>query len=464
DRSTHRDWTYQAGGFAVADARRVPKAPDGLKPQPSVSVMKDRNAHSFAGTPKHYAIAADRIHTVGKGTIANGIIVVKDGRIETVGPAKDVKLAADLPILHAAVVTPGLIDAHSVVPPSGALNLTADQDQDEMSDPNQADVRVLDAFNPNEALLEFLRREGVTMIRACPGRANVIAGQAGIFRTWGSSTEKMTVRFPAALLVNLGELPKRSYPNKLPTTRMGTAALVRNALVQAQTDASKRAAAKDDDKRPPRNLKLESLAQALEGKLPVIFAAQRADDLETGLRLAKEFKLSAELDLAAEAYLMADRIAAAKVPVVVHPTMQRPAEMETFNSHLCNAAVLADHHIPLAIGTGFEGYVPKTRVVRHEAGMAMVNGLGFDRALRAITQDAAKLLGIDDRFGSIEPGKVADLVLYDGDPFEHATHVTHTILDGRVVYDRFEYLKLPFARRALPLTSGSGVGCCMDAW
>jgi hypothetical protein len=98
------------------------------------------------------------------------------------------------------------------------------------------------------------------------------------------------------------------------------------------------------------------------------------------------------------------------------------------------------------------------------AGMAMFNGLGFDRALRAITKDAAKLLGIDDQFGSIEPGKVADLVLYDGDPFERATHVTHTIVSGRVVYDRYEYLKLPFARRALPLTGAGGVGCCMEAW
>jgi imidazolonepropionase-like amidohydrolase len=95
--------------------------------------------------------------------------------------------------------------------------------------------------------------------------------------------------------------------------------------------------------------------------------------------------------------------------------------------------------------------------------MAMVNGLGFDRALSAVTLDAAKVLGIDDRFGSIEAGKVADLVLYDGDPFEHATHVTRTIADGRVVYDRGEYLKLPFARRALPLTGG-GVGCCLGSW
>jgi imidazolonepropionase-like amidohydrolase len=244
---------------------------------------------------------------------------------------------------------------------------------------------------------------------------------------------------------------------------MATANIVRSALTQAQSDARKRAAAKDEDKKPSRNLKLEALNLALEGKLPVIFSGHRADDLETALRLASEFKLKAELDLAAEAYLMADHIAQAKVPVVVHPTMQRPSEMETFNIYLGNAAVLADHKIPLAIGTGYESYVPKTRVARFEAAMAMVNGLGFDRALAAITLDAAKILGIDDRFGSVEAGKIADLVLYDGDPFEHATHVTHTIQDGRVVFSRDEYLKLPFARRALSLT-GSGVGCCLGVW
>jgi imidazolonepropionase-like amidohydrolase len=116
------------------------------------------------------------------------------------------------------------------------------------------------------------------------------------------------------------------------------------------------------------------------------------------------------------------------------------------------------------MGTAFESYVPKQRVPRYEAAMPAVNGLGFERALGAITLDAAKLLGIDDRFGSIEVGKVADLVLYDGDPFEHSTHVTHTIQDGRLVYDRADYLKLPFARRALPLTTGTGGGCCLGQW
>jgi imidazolonepropionase-like amidohydrolase len=149
--------------------------------------------------------------------------------------------------------------------------------------------------------------------------------------------------------------------------------------------------------------------------------------------------------------------------VLVHPTMQRPSSLETVNGHLGNAALLAKRKVPLAISTAFEGYVPKTRVLRYAAAIAAVNGLGFDRALRSITVDAAKILGIDAQYGSLEPGKVADLVLYDGDPFEHATHVTGTIQDGRVVYDRGEYLKQPFARRALPLTGG-GVGCCLGAW
>jgi imidazolonepropionase-like amidohydrolase len=246
---------------------------------------------------------------------------------------------------------------------------------------------------------------------------------------------------------------------------VGTAALLRTAFTQAKNRALKRLAARADDKPTPADAKLDALGLALDHKIPVIFAAHRADDLQTALRLAKEFDLRARLDLATEGYLMADAIAESKIPVVVHPTMQRAgSSMETLNSQLCNAAVLADHKIPLAIGTGFEGYVPKTRVLRYEAAMAMVNGLGRERALAAVTLDAARILGVDDSVGSIEPGKTADLVLYDGDPFEHTSHVIYTIQEGRVVWDRAEYLKLPFARRALPLTTGGGVGCCMGQW
>jgi imidazolonepropionase-like amidohydrolase len=464
DRGNRRDWAYQAGGFALPDLDRLARPPAPVKPQPAAKAPAvPKGAPAPDGAPARLAVFAGRIHTVGNGTITDGAVLIEDGKLRYVGPRGRLDLPPGTPVLTAAVVTPGLIDAHTVVGVSGQLNIPADQDQDEMSDPNQADLRVLDSFNPGEPLLEFLRMQGVTVVHALPGRANVIAGQTGVFRTQGHSAEQMALRFPAGVLVNLGEIPKQSYPNKLPTTRMGTAALVRTAFAQAQADAHKRAAAKDEDKRPPRNLKLEALQLALDRKVPVIFSAHRADDLATALRLAKEFDLRAELDLATEGYLMADTLAAAQVPVIVHPTMQRAGTMETYHSHLGNAALLADRKVPLAIGTAYESYVPKTRVLRHEAAMAMVNGLGFDRALAAVTLDAARILQVDDRYGSVEVGKTADLVLYDGDPFEHTTHVTHTLMDGRVVYDRSEYLKLPYARRALPL-AGADVGCCMGGW
>jgi imidazolonepropionase-like amidohydrolase len=464
DRSRQQDWAYQAGGFALGEISRLPKCAAAVKAPPAVRApAAPAEPAPWKGTPARFAVFAGRLHTVGRGTIADGAVLVEDGKVRYAGPRAELALPPEAPVLTAAAVTPGLIDAHTVVGLSGKLNIAADQDQDEMSDPNQADLRVLDSFNPNEPLLEFLRGQGVTVVHALPGRANVLAGQTGIFRTQGHTAEQMAVRFPAGFLVNLGEVPKQAYANRLPTTRMGTAALVRTVLAQARDDARKRATAKEGDKQPGRNLKLEALAPALEGKLPVYFSAHRADDLGTALRLAREFKLRAVLDLATEGYLIADTIAAANVPVVVHPTMQRVASMETYHGHLGNAAALADHKVRVALGTAFEGYVPKTRVLRHEAAVAMVNGLGFERALRAITLDAARILEIDDRYGSLEPGKAADLVLYDGDPFEHATHVTQTISGGRVVYDRAEYLKLPFARRALPLVGGE-VGCCMGAW
>jgi imidazolonepropionase-like amidohydrolase len=464
DRTRQREWAYQTGGFALTNRDALPPAPPLLKPLPAVKAPALPEEHGKPnGSSKRLAILAGRIHTVSHGTITNGAILIEDGKIAAVGPRDKVDVPLGTPMLSAAVVTPGLIDAHTSVGLSGGANVAADQDQDEKSDPNQADLRVLDGFNPDEALLEYIRREGVTTIHAVPGRANVIAGQTGIFRTAGRTAERMTLRFPAGILVNLGEVPKTTYPNRLPTTRMGTAALVRAAFVQARNHLTKQAA-KDPDKRPPGNAKLEALGLALAKKVPVLFAAHRADDLETALRLAKELGLSARLELATEAYRIADEVARAKVPVVVHPTMQRAgSSMETLHSHLCNANVLASKKVPLAIGTGFEGYVPKTRVLRHEAAIAAINGLGHERALAAITLDAAKVLGIDQARGSIDRGKVADLVLYDDDCFEHATHVTHTLIEGRVVYDRAEYLAIPFARRAMPL-SGGGVGCCLGVW
>ena len=451
---------YRDGGFALPPGERV------AVPKTIVKFMreKDNVVRAFNGSGEEgktmFAVLADVIHTSGpKGDIRDGVIVVKDGDVLYVGERAGVKLQ-EVRTIAAKHVTPGLIDAFAMSGLSGAWNIPADQDQDELSDPNQADLRALDGFNPHEPLLEFLRANGVTVVHAVPGRANVIAGQSAIFRTEGLTAEIATLRSPAAIIVNLGEVPKDAYKGKGPLTRMGVAGLVRKSFAEADAYRAKQPAG------GPKNAKHEALLSALEGKVPVYFAAHRADDISTALRIAAEFKLKPVIALGTEAYRMADELKKAGVPVVVHPTMQRAASsMETLHSFLGNAAVLSNNEIPIAICTGFEGYVPKTRVLRHEAAMAAANGLGSERALRAVTLDAAKMLGIAEKYGSIEKGKVAVLVLYDGDPFEHATHVTATIMNGQTVYNRADYLKLPFERRILPLLGGGGgAGCCMGMW
>jgi imidazolonepropionase-like amidohydrolase len=359
-------------------------------------------------------------------------------------------------------VTPGFINAFGTVGLSGAWNVSSDQDQDEISDPNGADLRVLDGYNPREPLLDFARANGVTVQHTVPGRACVLAGTSAIFHATGATAEEAALRPRFAPLVNLGESPREANKSKGPMTRMGVAALVRKTLTEAQSYAAKR---KADPEKTPINPRLEALLPALDRSVPMLFAAHRADDLRTALRIAEEFSLQPVLALGTEAFFLVDELAQKKIPVIVHPTMQRAGDkMETVNSLLATAALLKARGVPVALGTAWEGYVPKSRDLRSEAAMAAANGLGQAGALQAITLDAAKLLGIDKDYGSLAVGKVADLVLFDGEPFEHTTHITHTLVNGKVVYSRADYLALPFERRALQYLGSSGGGGCCLGW
>src|SRR5262249_12944976 len=186
ERADPKDRPYQVGGFALADHDSLPKDDDFVKPQPAVrDPSRPSGAPLFKDHAKRFAVYAGRLHTVSNGPINDGVVLVEDGVIRFVGSREKFTLPPDTPVLTAAVVTPGLIDAHTCVGGAGAFNVGADRDQDELSDPSRADLRVLDSFNPNEPLLEFLRSQGVTVVHAVPGRANVIAGQTGVFRTHG---------------------------------------------------------------------------------------------------------------------------------------------------------------------------------------------------------------------------------------------------------------------------------------
>jgi imidazolonepropionase-like amidohydrolase len=457
DAANENDRAYRDGGFLLPRPEKLPALLEVKIPSKVEAFPPRANPPAVRPNPLAIVIQAGRVHTGIGEPINSGVVVVRDGKIVAVGKAGEVQEPAGATTIRTTHVTPGLIDPYTVVGLSGAWNISADQDQDEPSDPNQAELRVLDGFNPHDPLMEFLRANGVSVAHVTPGRMNPIAGRTAIFRTDGKSAETAALNTNFALLVNLGEVPKESFKAKGPTTRMGTAALVRKALSEAQV------VMKNPEKKNAASPKVAALFPALEGKISVIFAAHRADDVRTGLRIAEEFQLKPMIALGTETWMMAEELATKKIPVIVHPTMQRAAgSLETQHTLLANAALLHAAKVPISIGTGFEGYVPKTRNLRAEAAMAAANGLGHEQALKAITLDAAKQLGIDKDHGSIEVGKVADLVLYDGDPFEHATHVTHTMLAGKLVYDRAEYLKLPLDRRIIPLVNGgAGAGCCL---
>jgi imidazolonepropionase-like amidohydrolase len=369
------------------------------------------------------------------GTLENGVVIVRDGRIAQVGRRGQVPIPEGAVRVRGEVVTPGLIDTHSVAGLAGLYNVPADQDVNEATGPNQAALRAIDGFNPREPLLRWLLEHGVTVVQSGPGEANPIGGLAGVFRTHGDGVEAMTLAFPSALIVTLGESPKATYAKKeqRPATRMGTAAVIRSAFIEAQHYASARTKPKKDADPPARDLAKEALGLALARKIPVLATARREDDIATALRLAEEFDLDLQLADAVDAYLQADRLARAGVPVHVGPVMERIGNLETMNLTLENAAILDRSGVPITFQSGFEAYVPRTHVVLFEAAVAAAYGLGFERALEALTLDAARRLGIDERLGSLEPGKDADLVVFNGDPFEYTTHVDAVVVAGELV-------------------------------
>jgi imidazolonepropionase-like amidohydrolase len=375
------------------------------------------------------AVRGETVYTMAGAPQKDVVVLVKDGRIEKVGPG--LAIPAGYRELRARVVTPGLIDAHTVVGLAGYLNQPHDQDQLEPSAPIQPELRAIDAYNPGERLISWVRGFGVTTIHTGHGPGALISGQTMIAKTRGKDVDAAVFVPTAMVAATLGKGGQAAEEGKSPGTRAKAIALLRAELIKAQ-EYLKKNEAPEKGKEPERSLRLETLGAVLHREVPLLVTVHRANDIVTALRVAEEFKIRLVLDGGAEAYLVKDQIKKAGVPVIVHPTMARDFG-ETENLSKETAAELRRAGIPIALQSGFESYVPKTRVVLFEAATAAAYGLTFDEALAAITIDAARLLGIDKRVGSIEPGKDGDLALYDGDPFAWTSHCVATVIQGEVV-------------------------------
>jgi imidazolonepropionase-like amidohydrolase len=361
-------------------------------------------------------VIGETVYTMNGEPIKNGAVVINNGKIEKIGNNVTVQIPAGYKVIQAKVVTPGLIDAHTVVGLNGYLNQPHDQMALDGSSVTQPELRAFDAYNTEERLIEWIRGFGVTTIHTGHQPSALISGQTFIAKTVGKTVEDVTIVPTAMISVTLGE-DALAGSGRAPGTRAKQVSMLREMLIKAS-----------NYKGEPRDLKMEIMNKVIKRELPLLVTANKAQDIMSALRIAKEFNLKIVLDSATEAPLVINEIKASGFPVIVHASMTR-----TESLNLETAAKLKAAGIPVALQSGYEPYVPKTRVLLFEVGMAAANGLSMRDALATVTIDAARILGIDKRVGSLEVGKDADLALYDGDPFEWTTHCVGTIIDGKVV-------------------------------
>ncbi|HBO50837.1 MAG TPA: amidohydrolase [Planctomycetes bacterium] len=385
------------------------------------------------------AVRGKKIYTMAGPVVEDGVIIIREGKVAAIGRAADLAIPAGFKVLEAAVVTPGLIDARSVVGLAGYFNHEHDQDQLERSSPMQPELRAVDSYNTREALIEWVRGYGVTTLHTGHAPGELISGQTMIVKTTGNTVEDAVMVPTAGISLTLGPGSLRGG-GQSPGTRGKQMSMLRARLLEAKSylesleprEEKPGKAGEEKKNTPPVNLGLAALASVLRKEVPLLITAHRAQDIATALRLKKEFDLRIILDGGAEAYLLTEELKKAGVPVIIHPSMAR------FNGALQNAsfetaARLKKAGLKVAMQSGYESYVPKTRVVLFEAAVAAANGLGFEGALELITTSAAEILGISDRVGSLAVGKDGDLALFDGDPFEYTTHCVGTIIEGRLV-------------------------------
>ena len=381
------------------------------------------------------ALRAQELHTMAGPVLRDALVLIDEGVILAIGPASQLAVPEGWPTREAAVVTPGLVDAHTCLGLAGWLNADHDKDELDRSEAIQPELRALDAFNMDDPLVEWVRSYGVTTVHTGHAPGALVPGQTMVVKTFGPTVSD-AVLVPEAMIA--ASLSDGARGGKGPGTRAKSAALLRAALFDAQEFARKLAEHEEsgEGEGPGRDLRKEALARVLSGQTPLLVTAHEAHDILTALRIAREFpSLRLVLDGAAEAPRVIDELLAAKVPVILHPPMQR-ASGEAKELSFESAKRLSQAGILVALQSGYESYVPRARVLLFEAAIAARYGLERERALAMVTIDAARICSVDDRVGSLEVGKDADLALFDGDPFEYTSHCVGTVIEGRVVSER----------------------------
>jgi imidazolonepropionase-like amidohydrolase len=391
------------------------------------------------------AITGGRVVPIEGDPIDGGTVLLADGKIAAVeGPGFEPPPDAEVVDATGKWVLPGFIDAHAHLGVHEEAEGWAGSDTNEMTGPVMAQVRALDAINPADEGFHDAIAGGVLAVNVNPGSGNPIGGQTVAIRCWGRTVDDMVLRHPAGLKSALGENPKRVYGERkeTPATRLGIAAVIRSAFVEASNYLAKQAAAERETQPAEqavvaeRDLKLEALGRVLRREIPWRQHCHRADDIATAMRIAEEFGYELVIDHGTEAHLLADKIAAAGIPVVIGPLFTSRSKVELRNRSLANPGRLAAAGITIAITTDHP-VVPINFLI-HQATLAIKEGLDRETALRSVTINPARIIGVADRLGSIAAGKDADLVIWSGDPLDVMSRAERAYIEGREIY-RYDY-------------------------
>ena len=399
------------------------------------------------------AITNGTILTITQGTLDSGTILVEGGRIVALGTEVVVPEDAEVYDASGKVVMPGLIDAHCHVGLWAEGVGREHSDGNEMTDPITPHLRALDAVHPQDPAFKELVEAGVTTVLTGPGSGNLIGGQWVCLKTNPRpNVEQMVLKEPAGMKMALGENPKVVYgeQKKTPATRMGNAAALRAAFVDAQNYldkwqryeadlASFKANVEDGDEdakeptRPERDLKLEALGRVLRREMKARVHAHRADDMLTAIRIAKECDLDLTLEHATEGYKIAEILAAEGIPVTAGPILFSRTKYELREMTPKNPGLMAEAGVKVAIQTDEMSAV---KYLALNAALAVREGMDEEAALKAITIIAAEIIGVEDRVGSLEVGKDADIQVLSGHPFDYRTVTELVLVDGQVAYVR----------------------------
>ena len=387
------------------------------------------------------------LYTVTDGIVPNGILVVQDGKIVAVGPSSEVTVpdGAVVRDVSGKVILPGLVDTHSHLGVYPHPRVPANADGNETTGPVQSVVRALDAIYPSDPGIRMAQAGGITTANIMPGSGNAVGGQTAYVKLRGRTIEDMLIHkdgIQGGMKMANGENPKRAYASRkqTPATRMAVAALQRQLFIRAQNhqkkwDAYAEKKEEDEKAKPPDpDIALDPVIEILQGKRTVHFHTHRADDIMTAIRLAEEFQFPLVLQHVSEGYKVADEIARRNIPCSVIVLDAPGGKPEAIEMTLRNAAVLEKAGVKVAFHT--DDPITDSRFFLRMAALAIRAGMSEAAALRALTIHAAEMLDLQDRIGSLEVGKDADLVVLSGPPFSVYSHVLETYIEGEKVFDR----------------------------